>query len=98
MSPLDHRNIDEVIHGRSRLAIMSFLYGAKQSDFVELKKVLELTDGNLGAQLKKLESKGYVKLIKGYLGRKTQMTITMTEEGRFAMQNYLKTMQALLDQ
>lgn len=98
MNPLNHKAIDEVIHGRARLAIMSFLMGAKQSDFVELKQVLELTDGNLGAQLRKLESKGYVQLAKGYHGRKTHMTVTMTDEGHSAMQNYLKTMQALLDQ
>ena len=98
MNPLSHKAIDEVIHGRVRLGIMSFLMGAKQSDFVELKRNLELTDGNLGEQLKKLERKGYVKLAKGYHGRKTQMTVTITNEGQSAMQNYLKTMQALLDQ
>lgn len=96
MKKIDHKAIDEVIHGRTRLAIMSFLMGAKQSDFVELKINLDLTDGNLGAQLRKLEEKGYVTLNKGYLGRKTHMSIMMTESGYSAMQTYLETMKAIL--
>lgn len=98
MRKLDHKAIDEVIHGRTRLAIMSFLMGAKQSDFVELKNNLDLTDGNLGAQLRKLEEKGYVTLKKSYLDRKTHMAVTMTDDGLAAMQSYLETMKSILKQ
>lgn len=50
----------------------SWLKGARQSDFVELREALELTDGNLAAQLRKLEEHGHVRITKGYLGKRTR--------------------------
>jgi DNA-binding MarR family transcriptional regulator len=95
MTAFDHRSLDEVIHGRVRLAIMAFLMGARQSDFTELKTTLDLTDGNLAAQLRKLEEHGHVRIEKGYLGRRTRMTITITPEGDAAMTAYLARLKTL---
>lgn len=95
MKSFDYRGIDEVIHGRVRLAIMAFLMGARQSDFVELKKALELTDGNLAVQLRKLEEHAHVRIEKGYLGRRTRMTVTITPEGDAAMTAYLAQLKTL---
>lgn len=97
MIPIDYRQIDEVIHGRVRLAIMSFLSTAGQSDFVELRRVLDVTDGNLGAQLRKLEDHGYVEIRKGYLGRKPHSVVAITAAGRAALQAYLDQLRALLE-
>lgn len=97
MKPLDYRAIDEVIHGRVRLAVMSFLMTAGQSDFVELRQALDVTDGNLGAQLRKLEEHGYVEIRKGYVGRKPHSAVLLTEAGRAAMQAYLGQLRALLE-
>lgn len=95
MKPFDHRAIDEVIHGRVRLAIMAFLKGARQSDFVELRDTLELTDGNLAIQLRKLEEHGHVRIEKGYFGKRTRMTVTITDAGDAAMTAYLEQLKAL---
>lgn len=95
MKPFDYRTIDEVVHGRVRLAIMAFLKGARQSDFVELREALELTDGNLAAQLRKLEKHGYVRIQKGYLGKRTRMTVTITDAGDAVMSTYLDRLRTL---
>lgn len=95
MKPFDYREIDEVIHGRVRLAIMAFLKGARQSDFVELREALALTDGNLAVQLRKLEEHGHVRIDKGYLGKRTRMTVTITEAGDAAMAAYLDRLRTL---
>lgn len=95
MKAFDHLAIDEVIHGRVRLAIMAFLKGARQSDFIELRDALELTDGNLAVQLRKLEERGYVRLKKGYLGKRTRMTVTITGAGHAALTAYLEQLKAL---
>lgn len=95
MKPFDHRALDEVIHGRVRLAIMAFLKGARQSDFVELRDTLQLTDGNLAIQLRKLEEHGHVTIEKGYLGKRTRMTVTITEAGDAAMAAYLDQLRSL---
>lgn len=95
MKAFDHHAIDDVIHGRVRLAIMAFLRGARQSDFVELRETLGLTDGNLAIQLRKLEEHGHVRIEKGYLGKRTRMTIYMTEAGDAALSTYLDQLKAL---
>lgn len=95
MKAFDHRAIDDVIHGRVRLAIMAFLRGARQSDFVELREALGLTDGNLAIQLRKLEEHGHVRIEKGYLGKRTRMTVSMTKAGDAALSAYLDQLKAL---
>jgi DNA-binding MarR family transcriptional regulator len=95
MMAFDHRAIDDVIHGSVRLDIMAFLKGARQADFVELRTALGVTDGNLAMQLRKLEEHGYVRLDKGHLGRRTRMTVTLTESGDAAMTLYLERLKTL---
>ncbi len=95
MKPFDYRALDEVIHGRVRLSIMAFLKGARQSNFVELRDALELTDGNLAAQLRKLEKNGHVRISKGYLGKRTRMTVTITNEGDASLTAYLGRLRSL---
>jgi len=50
----DIGKIDDVIHGRLRLGVMAYLANAEVADFNELKAVLEVTQGNLSVQLRKL--------------------------------------------
>lgn len=95
MKAFDHHAIDEVIHGRARLAIMAFLKGARQSDFVELRETLSLSDGNLAIQLRKLEEHGHVRIEKGYFGKRTRMTVSITDAGEAALATYLDQLKAL---
>ena len=89
--------IDDVIHGRLRLGIMAYLSTAGRVDFTHLKKQLEATDGNLSIQMRKLEDAGFVSIEKSFVGRKPQTIIGLTQTGREAFINYLKTMKALVD-
>jgi len=92
----DYREIDDVIHGRVRLAIMAFLSGAKQAEFGELKARAGVTDGNLSVHLRKLEDAGYVKIEKQFVDRRPLTTAALTDKGRSAWIAYLDRMQALL--
>lgn len=92
----DYRMIDDVIHSRVRLAIMSFLATARQADFVQLKKVLKVSDGNLSTHLKKLEEKNYVSVNKQFVDNKPQTSITITKEGEAAFSAYVDGLAAML--
>ena len=98
MSDFDYRAIDDVIHSRVRLAIMSYLASARAAEFTELKKVLKVSDGNLSTHLKKLEDHSYVKTEKGFIGRKPQTMIEITEEGTKAFQAYVEGIASMLGQ
>ncbi|WP_304072145.1 transcriptional regulator [Maricaulis maris] len=88
--------IDEVIHGRLRLGVMTYLVQAEAADFNELKAALEATQGNLSVHLRKLEDAGYVMIEKSFLGRKPLTRVRITKAGRAAFARYVNAMSDLL--
>ncbi len=92
----DYQKIDDVIHGRVRLALMAYLSTAGTADFTELKKKLEVTDGNLSVHIRKLEDAGYVRVKKRFQGRRPQTLCALTDKGREAWLAYIKNLQGLL--
>jgi DNA-binding MarR family transcriptional regulator len=92
----DHQQLDEFLHSRIRLAIMSILATVNEIDFNMLKKEVNTTDGNLSIHLKKLEEKKYVNIKKGYSGRKPLTTVSITDPGMSALENYFKTLEGFI--
>ena len=97
MAEFDHKSIDEVIHGRLRLAIMAFLSSVASTDFTTLKAETGATDGNLSVHLRKLEEAGYVSAEKKFIGRKPKTTLKLSKDGRKAWIAYLDRLNAMID-
>jgi DNA-binding MarR family transcriptional regulator len=97
-SEFDYREIDDVIHGRVRLAVMAYLSGAGAADFNELKAKIGGTDGNLSVHLRKLEDAGYLGVEKRTRGRRPQTICHLTDKGREAWIVYIRRIEALLKQ
>ena len=87
---------DDVVHQRTRLGILAILAEATEADFTYLRKVLDLTDGNLGRHLEVLEGAGLIIINKGYHGRRPRTRATITAEGRRALRRELASMRALM--
>lgn len=75
---------------------MVVLAEAKRADFTYLKKVLELTDGNLGRHLQVLDKAGYIELNKVFEHGKPRTWVTLTRQGRSALAAELETMERLI--
>ena len=88
--------LDPVIHGKLRLAVLSLLLGTEQAEFTWLREKTGSTDGNLGAQLLKLEEAGYVAVEKKFVMRKPQSVYRITERGRQALADYVQALKQLL--
>jgi len=88
--------LNPVIHGKLRLALLSLLAGVEDAEFTWLRAKTGATDGNLGAQLLKLEEAGYVKVKKRFVERKPQSLYRMTETGRAALAEYVRALKELL--
>ena len=76
---------NETIHQPVRLRIMSALATLEPTDeanFTYLRDLLGVTDGNLGAHLRKLEDAGYIAVTKTFVERKPQTFVAATAEGR----------------
>ncbi len=95
-SDFDYREIDDVIHGRVRLAVMAYLSGADAADFNELKAKVGGTDGNLSVHLRKLEDAGYVRVDKTFRDRKPRTICRLTAKGRESWIAYIERLQSLL--
>jgi len=68
----------------------------EQVDFVHLRKILDLTDGNLGAHLTKLENAGYVKVEKTFIARKPRTFISATGKGLDAFYEHTAALKKII--
>jgi DNA-binding HxlR family transcriptional regulator len=88
--------LDQLIHERKRLAIVSALAGNDWLSFTELKALVDTTDGNLSVHARKLEDAGYLECRKGFAGRVPRTDYRLTPTGRRALATYLDHMEALI--
>lgn len=89
-------DLDPVVHGKLRLAVLSLLLTTENAEFTWLRDKTGSTDGNLGAQMLKLEEAGYVAMQKRFEGRKPQTLYRMTPAGRKALAAYVAALKRLL--
>jgi DNA-binding transcriptional ArsR family regulator len=88
--------LDETIHQKARLGIMSTLLALGEADFKLLKETLGLSDGNLSTHLSLLEERGYVEVRKEFRGKRPHTTALPTEAGRQAFQEYLEALERII--
>lgn len=86
------KELDPLLHSQLRLAVMSLLISLAEADFVFLKEKTKSTAGNLSVQLDKLSEAGYIKIEKGYSGKRPRTTCQITPHGRTAFENYLEAL------
>ena len=89
-------NLNKIFDSRIRLGIMSALMVNAEVNFNELKELLSITDGNLASHLKTLEESRYVKIQKGFIGRKTNTTYWVTKAGEKAFKTHLTALEKMI--
>jgi len=95
-SKFDYRQLDETIHSRIRLAIMSVLIGVREAEFTFLRNQVKTTDGNLSIHLRKLENAGYISVTKSFLDRKPMSTYKLTPKGHDAFKTYVERLESIM--
>lgn len=92
--------LDPVIHAEARLRVITVLNTLGESNrvsFPKLRKMLDMTAGNLSTHLRKLEDAGYVGQRKSIEGRTPATYVSITPQGRVAFLEYRKALMSLLD-
>ena len=92
-------SLNELIHQPVRLRIIAALVAMEedaQVDFTYLRDLLDLTDGNLGAHLRKLEDAGYVRLDKTFIARKPRTYVAVTPNGRRAFADHVAALETIM--
>jgi DNA-binding MarR family transcriptional regulator len=88
--------LDPVIHTPARLRLMVTLATLPEGDdlsFTRLQDMIGLTPGNLITHLRKLEAAGFARMVKTAEGT----SVSLTQDGRAALQRYTVTLRGLLD-
>ena len=91
--------VDPIVHQPVRLRVMASLVTlglTEKVDFTYLRELLEVTDGNLGAHLLKLENAGYIDVEKVFVGRKPRTYLAATTKGRAAFEEHVKALRNII--
>lgn len=88
--------LNKAFENRIRLGIMSALMVNDEVDFLEMKELLDITDGNLASHIMALEKLEYIIVNKDFVGRKTRTTYKATKLGRSEFHNHLKNLEKLI--
>lgn len=89
-------HLNKVFDSRIRLGIMSALLVNEEVSFNQLKELVQVTDGNLASHLKTLEDSAYIKVKKGFIGRKTNTTYAVTKAGEKAFKLHLEALEQMI--
>jgi DNA-binding MarR family transcriptional regulator len=91
--------LNEIIHQTIRLRIMAALVTLEKGDEVDfgyLRDLLGVTDGNLGAHLRRLEEAGYIDVNKVFVERKPRTYVSATAEGRNVFNGHVAALESIL--
>lgn len=88
--------LNKVFDNRIRLGVMSILVVNEEISFNDLKQMLEVTDGNLATHLVSLEENSYIKVHKGFIGRKTNTTYSVTKAGEKAFSEHIAALENMI--
>lgn len=88
--------LNKIFDSRIRIGIMSALMVNESLNFNDLKQLIDTTDGNLATHLKTLEDNKYIKVQKGFIGRKTNTTYSITKAGEKAFRTHLDALEEII--
>jgi|SRR5438876_20912 len=88
--------LNKIFDNRIRLGVMSILMVNEEISFNDLKQMLEVTDGNLATHLVNLEENGFIKIFKGFVGKKTNTTYTVTKSGEKAFNDHIAALETMI--
>ena len=87
--------LDEVIHAPVRFSIVAALASADEAEFAAVRDTVEVSDSVLSRQVSTLEAAGYVKVRKGYVGKRPRTWLSLTSGGRAAYEKHLAALRAI---
>ncbi len=88
--------LNKIFDSRIRIGIMSALMVNESVNFNDLKALIDVTDGNLATHLKTLEDNNFIKVQKGFIGRKTNTLYSITKPGEKAFRAHLDALEKII--
>lgn len=95
--PHPRHQLDDMIHSPVRFSIVAALAAADEAEFAFVRDTVQVTDPVLSKQAAALERAGYVRIRKGYVGKRPRTWLRLTGAGRSAYRDHLAALQAIVD-
>ena len=89
--------LDKLLEHRLRLTVCVLLSRHDDVTFSRMKELTGETDGNLGANLRRLEDAGYLAARKEFVKRKPVTWYALTPAGRKVLRSHLDALSELID-
>jgi DNA-binding MarR family transcriptional regulator len=89
--------LDELIHAPTRLSIVAILASTQWAEFRFVRDEVGVSDSVLSKQVSQLEAAGYVKVKKGYVGKRPRTWLQITRAGQKAFDGHLAALQQIVE-
>lgn len=86
-------DLDPILHSQLRLSIVSILITVEEANFRFIKDSTKAAAGNISIQINKLQEAGYISVEKTFKNNYPNTIISITDQGRKAFEEYVKTLQ-----
>jgi DNA-binding MarR family transcriptional regulator len=93
---LEYQQLDLLIHQPARLSIMAALAAAKEVEFGTVRDTIGISDSLLSRYVTVLEQAGYIKVRKGFVGKRSRTWLAITTNGKNAFQSHLEILQKIV--
>ncbi|MFJ8041470.1 transcriptional regulator [Kitasatospora sp. NPDC096147] len=87
--------LDPQLGNPTRLTVLAFLSGCQEAEFGAVRDYAQVSDSVLSKTAAVLEEAGYVKVKKGYVGKRPRTWLAATKAGRAALAGHLTALQQL---
>jgi DNA-binding transcriptional ArsR family regulator len=89
-------DLDRIIHEPARLVILTVLSSAQEVEFKFLETTTGLSKGNLSSHTGKLETAGFLEVVKAFRGRVPVTSFKITDAGKKALADYWNAVRAAI--
>jgi DNA-binding MarR family transcriptional regulator len=87
--------LDDLIHHPVRFSLMAALAKAEELEFRFLRDALGVSDSVLSRQASTLEDAGYVKIRKGFVGKRPRTWLSLSALGRTIFEEHLQALREI---
>ncbi|QAY77607.1 transcriptional regulator [Sphingosinicella sp. BN140058] len=87
--------LDPVIHAPARLQLSALLAGVDEMEFASARETIEVSDSVLSKHLAQMQEAGYVRLRKAALGGRQRTWLSLTAQGRAALERHLRALEKI---
>ncbi|TMU94278.1 transcriptional regulator [Streptomyces sp. DASNCL29] len=95
---MDPADFDTALLDPTRLSIVSLLVCVEWAEFGWVRESAGLSPSALSKQVSTLETRGYVEVKKGYVGKRPRTWLALTPTGRDALERYVAALRRVVEE